>query len=104
MLVILAVAGTLLFHYIGSTARTVEQIQEQRPVSSARLAADQATLASIRSTLQAYRALHGRWPADKPGLLALLPSAPRFQCAGNDFEYEAAGGTVRLLIEDPGQC
>jgi len=104
VLVILAVAGALLYRYVGSTARTVEKIQEERTLAHARFAADQATLGSIRSVLQTYQAQHGQWPADKPAVIGLLPSPPRFQCAGNDFEYDPAGGTLRLLIADVTRC
>jgi type II secretory pathway pseudopilin PulG len=104
VLVILALAGTLLFRYMGSTARTVEQLQEQRPLAHARLAADRATLVSLRSALHLYQTQHGQWPADKAAVLALLPAAPRFQCAGNDVEYDPAGRSLRLLIDDPGRC
>ena len=43
-------------------------------------------------------------PPDKASVLTILPAAPRFQCSGNDFEYDAAGGTLSLLINDPGSC
>lgn len=104
VLVVLAVAGALLYRYVGSTARTVEKIQEEGTLAHARLAADQATLESIRSVLQTYHAQHGQWPADKPAVIGLLHSPPRFQCPGNDLEYDTAGGTLRLLIEDAARC
>ncbi|HAM59732.1 MAG: hypothetical protein A2W08_03100 [Candidatus Rokubacteria bacterium RBG_16_73_20] len=104
VLVIVAIAGGLLWGYFGSTAKTIEKLQEQRPIEHAKLAADRATLASIQSVLDAYRAQQDKWPADKPGVLALLASPPRFQCAGNDFEYDPATGRLRLLVDDPGRC
>jgi len=104
VLVIVAFAGFLFVRYLGSTARTVENIQEERPLTNARLAADQATLASVQDTVRAYAAQHGQWPPDKAAVLALLQAPPRFQCAGNDFEYDAAGGTLRLLVTDSARC
>ena len=104
VLVVVAACATLLYWYAGSTARTVETLQQQRPVDTARLTADQATVSSLRSGLQAHYAAHGRWPADKAEALALLPAPPRFQCAGNDIEYDPATGQVRLLVEDPTRC
>jgi len=38
------------------------------------------------------------------GVLALLAAPPRFQCPGNDFEYDAGTGRLRLLIQDPARC
>ncbi len=104
VLVVVAVAGALLYRYVGSTARTVEKIQEERPLAHAKLAADQATLDSVRGMLRAYYAEHGRWPADQTAVLALLQGPPRFQCAGNDFEYDPASGGLRLLITDSARC
>jgi type II secretory pathway pseudopilin PulG len=104
VLVVVVVAGGLLYGYFGSTARTVEKIQEQKPLHHAKLAADQATLASIRSVLQTYQAQHGQWPGDKAAVLALLAGPPRFQCAGNDFDYDPASGALTLAVTDPGRC
>jgi len=104
VLVVVALAGTLLYKYVLSTTRTVETMNEQRPLAGAKLAADVATLGTIRTTLEAYRSEHGALPADKAALLALLPAAPRFQCNGNDFQYDASGGALSLLINDPGAC
>src|SRR5947209_8125076 len=72
VLVVVAIAGALLYRYFGATARTVETIQEQRPLATSKLAADQATLDSVQGVLRAYYAEHGRWPIDKAALLALL--------------------------------
>ena len=104
VLVIVAFAGFLFVRYLGSTARTVEKIQEEHPLTNARLAADQATLASVQDMVRAYQAQHSQWPPDKAAVLALLQAPPRFQCAGNDFEYDAAGGTLRLLVTDSARC
>ena len=104
VLLVVAVCGILLLRYVGSTARTVEKLQEERPLAAARLAADQATLASIQGMVQTYQAQNARWPADKAAVLALLPSPPRFQCHGNDFEYDPARGTLWLLMTDSARC
>jgi prepilin-type N-terminal cleavage/methylation domain-containing protein len=104
VLVVVAVAGAVLYRYVGSTARTVEKIQEERPLARSKLAADQATLDSFQGVLRAYFAEHGRWPADRAAVLALLPGPPRFQCVENDFEYDPASGTLRLLITDSARC
>lgn len=104
VLVVVAVAGLLLFRYFGSTARTVEKIQQERPLGTSKLAADQATLDSVQGILRAYYAEHGRWPADRAAVLALLQGPPRFQCSGNDFEYDPASGSLRLLITDSARC
>jgi len=103
-LVVVALAGTLLYKYVISTTRTVETMKEQRPLAGAKLAADVATLGTIRPVLETYRSEHGALPPDKASVLTILPAAPRFQCSGNDFEYDAAGGTLSLLINDPGSC
>ena len=104
VLVVVALAGFLFMRYIGSTTKTIEKLQEERPIAHARLMADQATLGTIRAQLRTYQAEHSRWPADKVAVLALLPSPPKFQCAGNDFEYDAASGEIRLLITDAARC
>jgi type II secretory pathway pseudopilin PulG len=104
VLVVVAVAGFLLIRYLGSTAKTVEKIQEERPIANARLMADQATLATIQDMVRTYQAQNGRWPADKATVLALLQGQPRFQCAGNDFEYDPTTGAVQLLISDSARC
>ncbi len=104
VLVVVAITGFLLMRYVGSTARTVEKLQEERPLAAAKLAADQATLASIQGMVRTYQAQTGQWPADKAAVLALLQSPLRLQCAGNDFEYDPASGTLRLLITDSSRC
>ena len=52
VLVVVAVAGVLLYKYMGSTAKTMEKFQEERPLGHARLAADQATLAAMVGALR----------------------------------------------------
>lgn len=104
VLLVVAISGVLLMRYVSSTARTVEKLQEERPLEAAKLAADQATLAAIQGMVRTYQAQNGQWPADKAAVLALLPSPPRFQCAANDFEYDPASGTLRVLITDSSRC
>ena len=104
VLAVVAVAGYLLLQYFGSTAKTVEKFQEERPIAHAKLAADQATLDAIKGMVQAYQAQNGQWPADKATVVGLLQSPPRFQCPGNDFEYDPATGALRLTITDAGRC
>ena len=105
VLVVVAVAGFFFMKYLGGTATTIEKFQEERPIAHARLMADQATLGSIRAQLRTWQAEHeGKWPADKAAVLALLPSAPKFQCAGNDFDYDPATGSLSLQITDAARC
>jgi prepilin-type N-terminal cleavage/methylation domain-containing protein len=104
VLAVVALAGFLLMQYVNSSAKAVEQLQQERPIDRSRLAADRATLTSLQSAIRSYQAEKGEWPADKTAVLALLMGPPRFQCAGNDFEYEPASGTVRLTITDDARC
>lgn len=101
---IVAVAGFLLMQYFSSTAKTVEKIQQDRPLARTRLAADQATLTSVQGLLTAYRAEKGQNPPDKATVLGLLVSPPKFQCPGNDFDYEPATGALSLTITDDTRC
>lgn len=105
VLVIVAIVGTLLYRYVGSTAKTMEKFKEDRPLAHARLAADQATLVSMQQALETYRATNeGKLPPDKAGVVALLAGPPRFQCEGGDFDYDASSGGLRLTVTDPGRC
>ncbi|MBI1847642.1 MAG: hypothetical protein HY294_00225 [Candidatus Rokubacteria bacterium] len=103
-LVVVVLCGYFLMQYVGSTTKTVETFKRDRPLAGAKLVADQGTILGIGSTLRVYQAEHGQWPADKAAVLALLPSPPRFQCQGNDFEYDPGSGALRLLIADPTRC
>ncbi len=102
--VILAVAGTFLYQYFVSTAKTVETIQQQKPMSAARLAADRATFAAIRTSLQLYFGQHGGYPPSKDVVATLLNPPPAFQCEGNDYRYEPSTGQVTLVIDDVNRC
>jgi type II secretory pathway pseudopilin PulG len=101
---IVAVAGFLLMQYFSSTAKTVETLQQDRPLARAKLAADQATLASVQGLVSTYKAEKGQYPSDKTTVLGLLVAPPKFQCAGNDFEYESATGALSLTITDDARC
>ena len=105
VLVVVAVAGALLYKYMGSTAKTLEKFQEERPLAHARLAADRATLAAMAGALRTYQVEHeGKWPPDKSAVVALMAGPPRFQCAGGDFDYDPASGGVSLTVTDPLRC
>lgn len=104
VLVVLAIVGAALYAYIGSTTKTVETIQQERPLSQARLTADRATLTAIRGALHVYFGQNGQWPPSKEAVSALLSPPPNFQCAGNDYEYDPASGQVKLLVDDLARC
>ena len=65
---------------------------------------DRATLETLADLVRSYQAQKGQWPPDRAAVLALLMSAPKFQCAGNDFEYDPATGALRLLVTDADRC
>ncbi|HEV8673862.1 MAG TPA: type II secretion system protein [Methylomirabilota bacterium] len=104
VLVVLAIVGSVLYAYLGSTGKTLEQIREERPLSQARLAADRATITSIRASLQIYYTQNGQWPPTKDAVAALLQPPPNFQCEGNDYTYDPATGLVALVNDDPARC
>lgn len=101
---LVALAGYVLLQYVNSTARTAETIQQERPVDRARLAADRATLVSLQGLVRSYQAEKGQWPPDKATVAGLLMAPPRFQCPGNDFEYDPASGALSLTITDDARC
>jgi prepilin-type N-terminal cleavage/methylation domain-containing protein len=101
---VVAVAGFLLMRYFSSTAKTVEKLQQDRPLARAKLAADQATLTAVQGLVSTYKTEKGQYPADKTAVLGLLVSPPKFQCPGNDFEYEPATGALSLTITDDTRC
>jgi len=101
---VVALAGFLLMQYFTSTAKTVERLQQDRPLARTRLAADQATLASVQGMVRNYQAEKGQWPPDKTTVVGLMMSAPKFQCSGNDFEYEPSTGALSLTITDDSRC
>src|SRR5204863_9472708 len=87
---IVAVAGFLLMQYFSSTAKTVEKLQQDRPLARTRLVADQATLASVQGLVRNYQAEKGQWPPDKGAVPVLLGSAPKVQFRGSDFNQQPA--------------
>ena len=101
---VVAVAGYLLMQYVGSTARTVETLQKDRPIDRARLAADRATLTALQGLVRSYQAEKGHWPPDKATVAGLLAAPPAFRCTGNDFDYDPASGTLSLTITDDARC
>jgi prepilin-type N-terminal cleavage/methylation domain-containing protein len=104
VVVIVAIAGAFLYQYFASTTKTVETIQQQKPMSAARLAADRATVAAIRTSLQLYFGQHGGYPPSKDVVATLLNPPPAFQCDGNDYRYEPSTGQVTLVIDDVNRC
>lgn len=104
MLLVVALASTALHAYLGATKKSLETMNTQRPLDQTRITADLETLSAIRNQLDIYHAAHGQWPPSREAVAALLTSAPRFQCAGNDYTYEPATGAVGLVIMDAGHC
>ena len=103
-LVVAAIVGAVLYAYFASTVRTLESVREDRPLATARITADRATLSAIRSAIQLYYGQNGQWPASKETVAALLNPPPNFQCGGNDFTYDPATGQVSLTIDDRSRC
>ncbi len=104
VLVVIAIAGFLFARYFGSTSTTVQKLQEEKPLAHTRLATDRATLATLTGLVRTYQAQHEKWPPDKATVLGLLAGPPRFQCAGNDIDYDPATGAMRLLVDDTARC
>ena len=103
VLAVVAAAGYLLMQYFTSTAKTVEKLQQDRPLARTKLAADQATLTTVQGLVRAIRQRKASFP-DKTTVVGLLAGPPRFQCPGNDFEYDPATGTLGLTITDDSRC
>jgi prepilin-type N-terminal cleavage/methylation domain-containing protein len=101
---VIALGGYFLMQYVGSSAKSVETLKQERPIDRSRLAADRATLATLQSQVRAYQAEKGQWPSDKATVLGLLAGPPHLQCAGNDFDYDPATGTLSLTITDDSRC
>ena len=104
VLVVIAIAGFLFARYFGSTATTVQKLQEEKPLAHTKLATDRATLATLTGLVRTYQAQHEKWPPDKATVLGLLAGPPRFQCGGNDIVYDPATGAMRLLVDDAARC
>ena len=104
ILAVVAVVGAVAYRYVASTAKTVEKLQQDRPLGGSRLAADQATLVALQAAIRAYQATNGKPPESKDDALALLAGPPRFQCPGNDVVYDPITGGVRLTVTDLSRC
>jgi prepilin-type N-terminal cleavage/methylation domain-containing protein len=101
---VIAIGGYFLMHYVGSSAKSVETLRQERPIDRSKLAADRATLATMQNLVRNYQAEKGQWPPDKATVLGLLMAPPRLQCAGNDFDYDPASGTLSLTVTDDTRC
>ena len=101
---VLGLTGYVLMQYVGSTAKTGEQLKRDRPLERSRLAADQATLTSLQGLVRTYQAEKGQWPPDKATVIGLLMAPPKFQCAGNDLAYDPVSGALSLTITDDSRC
>ena len=101
---VVALGGYFLMQYVGSSAKTVEKLKEERPIDRSKLAADRATLTALQSAVRTYQAEKGQWPPDTQTVTGLLMAPPRWQCAGNDFDYDPASGTLNLTITDDTRC
>jgi prepilin-type N-terminal cleavage/methylation domain-containing protein len=101
---VVALAGYFVMQYVGSTARTVEKLQQDRPIDRSKLTADRATLGTLQGLVRNYQAEKGEWPPDKGAVLGLLMAPPKLQCAGSDFEYDPATGTLSLTVTDDARC
>jgi prepilin-type N-terminal cleavage/methylation domain-containing protein len=104
VVVVIALGGYFLMQYVGSSARSVETLKQERPIDRSKLAADRATLTTLQGAVRTYQAEKGQWPPDKATVAGLLNAPPRWQCAGNDFEYDPASGTLALTVNDDARC
>ena len=104
VLAVVALGGYFLMQYVGSSAKTVEMLKQERPIDRSKLAADRATLATLQGLVRSYQATNGSWPPDRATVMGLAVAPPRLQCAGNDFEYDPATGTLSLTITDDARC
>jgi prepilin-type N-terminal cleavage/methylation domain-containing protein len=104
VLAVVAVAGYLLMQYVNSSSKALETLQTDRPIDRSRLIADRSTLLQMQNQVKMYQAEKGEWPPDKATIVALLLGPPRFQCPGNDFEYDPATGNLSLTITDDARC
>lgn len=104
VLAVVALAGYLLMQYVNSSAKSVEQLKQERPLDRTKLAADRMTLTTMQGLVRSYQAEKGTWPPDKATVIGLLMAPPRFQCAGNDFDYDPATGNLTLTITDDTRC
>jgi prepilin-type N-terminal cleavage/methylation domain-containing protein len=101
---VIALGGYFLMQYVGASAKSVETLKQERPIDRSRLAADRATLTALQSAVRTYQAEKGQWPPDKETVAGLLMAPPRWQCGGNDFDYDPASGTLSLTVTDDARC
>lgn len=78
----------------------------QNVQQKARLAADQGTVAALRSAAAIYYGKHdGNFPPGKGLLNGLVnPSPPIFQCPGGGYNYDATNGRITLAVNDADLC
>jgi prepilin-type N-terminal cleavage/methylation domain-containing protein len=79
---VVALAGYFIMQYVGSTAKTVEQLQKDRPIDRSKLTADRATLGALQGLVRNYQAEKGQWPPDKATVLGLLMAPPSCSAPG----------------------
>lgn len=104
VVLVIALGGYFVLQYVGASAKSVETLKQERPIDRSKLAADRATLTTLQSAVRTYQAEKSQWPPDKGTVAGLLNAPPRWQCAGNDFEYDPATGTLGLTINDDARC
>ena len=70
-----------------------------------RLAADQGTMAALRSAIAIYYGMNeGLFPGSQAAVFTLL-QAPSWQCPGNSgWGYTAATGIATLAVNDVASC
>src|SRR5438874_12813986 len=95
---VVALGGYFLMQYVGSSARSVETLKQERPIDRSRLAADRATLATLQGLVRAYQAEKGQWPPHQAAVVGLLAGPPSFQCVRHAADYDPASGTLSLPI------
>jgi hypothetical protein len=70
----------------------------------AQLAADQGTIGVLRRAIAMYREDHGRFPADKATVEALVHPPPRWACRRQNWTYEATAAKATLAVTDARAC
>ena len=70
-----------------------------------RLRADQGVLDDLRLTIHTYRHEYGQLPPDKAVVEARSRlGSPRWSCAGQGWNYDAASGNAILTVTDDRAC
>jgi prepilin-type N-terminal cleavage/methylation domain-containing protein len=71
----------------------------------AKLAADQGTIAALRSATAIYYGRHnGNFPVDQAMLNTLVVPTPNWQCTGNAYSYTAGNGRILISINSIASC